>query len=132
MTDERDAEIARLTDRVDELLAANNIEVAHRRRAEARAGELLEKAAQAGTALMRANIALAMVREWGIASPSWNATVAKTLADWIDTPSPRGSVPWPDSPFFEEWAERRGYSNFDGHVGFRLTMTVTPPAGDAA
>jgi hypothetical protein len=31
-----------------------------------------------------------------------------------------GPIPFPDNPFFREWAEKNGFSNVAGFVGLRL------------
>lgn len=33
-----------------------------------------------------------------------------------------GPIPWPDNPFFTEWATENGFSNVGGFVGFRFQV----------
>lgn len=80
-----------------------------------------DTAGKQGTTIIRMRFALLMLREWN--GKSFSAIVAKTVHDWIDG-GMNGPVPWPDDPFFAEWATERGWSNVDGSVGFRATVKV--------
>ncbi|MGE0719559.1 MAG: hypothetical protein AB7P02_29220 [Alphaproteobacteria bacterium] len=119
------AEVARLSARVDELLAANGRLVEQRRRATAAAGKYQALSADMGMTLLRRGWALEIVREFGVASRSFHAFVSADMARWIDGGAV-GCIPWPSSPFFHEWARDKGYSNVDSQV------FVTERAADPA
>ena len=70
---------------------------------------------------LRMFIALNVLRAWHYGTEGFDATVVRTIWDWIDG-GMDGPVPWPNSPFFTEWAERTGYSNVDGSIGWRFQV----------
>lgn len=68
---------------------------------------------------IRMFIALRMLRAWNNGSAGFDGIVVKTVHDWIDGKM-QGPVPWPESPFFAEWAEKNGFSKVGDSVGFRF------------
>lgn len=72
---------------------------------------------------LRMHIALRMLRAWNSGTAGFDAHVVSTVHKWIDD-GMKGPIPWPKSPFFEEWAAVLGYSNIEGHVGFRFTAKL--------
>ncbi len=71
---------------------------------------------------LRMYLALQMLRAWNSGTQGFEALTVSTVNKWIDD-GMSGPIPWPESPFFAEWAEKRGFSNIDGYVGFRATVT---------
>jgi hypothetical protein len=69
---------------------------------------------------LRMYMALKILRAWNSGTAGFDALVVGTIHQWIDDGDMQLPIPWPRSPFFEEWAEKHGYANIDGHVGFRL------------
>ena len=84
-----------------------------------------EIAAEQGTKLIRQDIALRMVSAFCDIGHGYNSTVAGVLEAWIDG-GMDGGVPYPECPFFKQWADQQGLSNCDGFVGYILTMDITP------
>lgn len=76
-----------------------------------------------GNGPLRMFIALRILRAWNHGTEGFHALVVTTVNDWIDG-GMKGPVPWPDSPFFAEWARGLGYSNVDGFVGFRFLAHI--------
>lgn len=72
---------------------------------------------------LRMFIALRLLRAWNSGTEGFDSTVVITVNKWIDD-GMKGPVPWPNSPFFAEWAEANGYSNVRGNVGFRFKVKV--------
>jgi hypothetical protein len=70
-------------------------------------------------------IALKLLRAWNNGAAGYSADVVLTVNRWIDG-GMKGPIPWPDSPFFAEWAAAAGFSNVKGHVGFILRATLAP------
>ena len=70
---------------------------------------------------IRMYIALKMLRKWELAS--FDGGVVVILKDWIDS-GMKGPIPFPQSPFFEEWATENGLSNIEGFVGFLIKMEM--------
>lgn len=66
---------------------------------------------------VRMYIALKMLRAWAL--ESFDGGVVVILKDWIDR-GMKGPIPFPESPFFAEWASNNGLTNIDGSVGFML------------
>lgn len=85
-----------------------------------------QSAKNAGTC-MRMSIALKLARQFGLSSRAFNGEVSVMLADWFDEGMPAG-VPWPSSPFAADWLRQQGYSNCDGKIGIRATMTLAEPS----
>jgi hypothetical protein len=80
----------------------------------------LSIAAKQGTTIIRMRFALLTLRAWsGLGDADFDAVVVGAVNDWIDG-GMNGPVPWPDSPFFAEWALKRGWANIDGFIGFRF------------
>jgi hypothetical protein len=95
---------------------------------EALAIKHLEAAAASGQAAMRMRFALLILREWALGK-CYHAGAMIAIRDWIDG-GMDGPVPWPGGAFFEEWAEKQGFSNVDGFVGFRVTVQLLPDTKD--
>lgn len=79
-------------------------------------------AAVQGGKLLRLNVALKIIREFGM-DRGWHSGVMLTIKRWMDDGMDK-PIPWPESVFFDEWAETQGMSNIDGHIGYRLTATL--------
>ncbi len=58
--------------------------------------------------------ALEAIRKWN--SKEFDSVVVFAVHSWIDG-GMQGRVPWPDSPFFAEWAAERGFVNESGFIG---------------
>lgn len=68
---------------------------------------------------LRMFIALRMLRAWNNGTEGYCGEVRMIVNDWIDG-GMKGPIPWPNNPFFAQWAARVGYENIDGNVGFRF------------
>lgn len=68
---------------------------------------------------LRMHMALKMMRAWNNGTEGYSADVVMTVNKWIDG-GMNGPIPYPASPFFDQWARKNGYSNVDGYVGFVL------------
>ena len=66
---------------------------------------------------LRMFIALRILRAWNSGTAGFSEIVVKTINDWIDGKM-EGPVPWPDDPFFTEWALQAGFSKVGEAVGF--------------
>jgi hypothetical protein len=64
-------------------------------------------------------IALRILRAWNSGTAGFDGQVVVTIHQWIDA-GMNGPIPFPDNPFFREWAEKNGFSNVAGFVGLRL------------
>lgn len=82
-----------------------------------------EMAARNGTTCFRYSIALKLARQFGIHSREFDGDPSLRLADWVDAGMMDG-VPWPSSPFAQEWLRKHGYSDCHGKIGMRATMTL--------
>ncbi|MFM9943418.1 MAG: hypothetical protein ACKVP7_28470 [Hyphomicrobiaceae bacterium] len=82
-----------------------------------------EMAAKNGTTCFRYSIALKLARQFGMHSRAFDGQPSLMLADWVDVGMPAG-VPWPSSPFAQDWLRSQGYSDCDGKIGMRATMTL--------
>jgi len=74
---------------------------------------------------LRMYIALRLLRAWNSGTAGFSADVVMIVNRWIDE-GMKGPIPWPDNPFFEEWAEANGFVNIRGHVGFTLRVALSP------
>jgi len=81
-------------------------------------------AAEQGSKIMRLRISLQIIREFGGFGEGFHGGVMATMTKWMDS-GMSDPVPWPESVFFDTWAEKQGMSNVDGCVGYRLTMKVS-------
>lgn len=63
-------------------------------------------------------VALKILRAWNSGTAGFDGQVVVTLNKWIDA-GMSGPIPFPDNPFFREWAEATDLSNVDGFVGIR-------------
>lgn len=72
---------------------------------------------------LRMHIALKVLRAWNHGTAGYNSHVVGVVNEWIDN-GQNGPVPWPDEPFFAEWAEENGFSRIDDYIGFRLEMRL--------
>lgn len=86
---------------------------------------LRELAAQNGTKCFRLATALRLARQYGISSSAFDGESSVLLADWVDAGMPAG-IPWPTSPFAQQWLRSQGYSERHGKIGMRATMTLAP------
>jgi len=66
-------------------------------------------------------IALRVLRAWNSGTAGYDALVVWTVNNWIDA-GMIGPIPWPDSPFFAEWAAQNGLSNVSGHIAGRRAI----------
>lgn len=82
--------------------------------------------AQIDNTPIRMRFALLMLREFGGIGAAYDSLVVLKVTEWIDG-GMQGPVPWPDSPFFSEWAKEKGWTNVDGFVGFRFTVSLETP-----
>ena len=73
---------------------------------------------------IRMFIALRLMRAWNNGTEGFDGLLVKTINDWIDG-GMKGSIPWVENPFFEEWAKDNGYSRIDDSIGFRAMATLT-------
>lgn len=74
---------------------------------------------------IRMHLALKMLRAWNSGTEGYDSSVLLVVNEWIDG-GMKGPIPWPDSPFFAEWAAKSGLSNVSGNVGFRFMATILP------
>jgi hypothetical protein len=72
---------------------------------------------------LRMWIALRLLRAWNNGTDGYDGEVVAILNRWIDG-GMQGPIPWPNNPFFREWAEAKGYSNVNGSVGFRFSAML--------
>lgn len=68
---------------------------------------------------LRMHIALRILQSFNHGEAGFNAVIVGTVNDWIEG-GMHGPVPWPNSPFFDEWAERNGYARIGRYVGFKF------------
>lgn len=80
---------------------------------------------------LRMYIALMVLRAWNSGTAGYDGTVVVTINKWIDD-GMNGPIPWPDSPFFAEWAKGKGLSNVQGHIGFVFRLRAEPSGKPAA
>lgn len=80
---------------------------------------------------IRMHLALKMLRAWNSGTEGYDSSVLLVVNEWIDG-GMKGPIPWPDSPFFAEWAAKSGLSNVSGNVGFRFMATILPVVGSPA
>lgn len=73
---------------------------------------------------IRMYIALQVLRAWNNGTAGFSARVVVVLNEWIDG-GMKGPVPWPDDPFFAEWAAKRGFSKIGDSIGFTFTADLT-------
>lgn len=72
---------------------------------------------------LRMYIALKILRAWNGGTAGFNAVVVAVVNGWFDG-GMKGPVPWPDSPFFAQWAEVNGLSKVGGYVGFTFSGDI--------
>lgn len=68
---------------------------------------------------VRAYIALKILRAWNSGTAGFNAGVVIIINAWFDA-GMKGPVPWPESPFFAQWAADNGFSKVGQYVGFKF------------
>lgn len=78
---------------------------------------------------LRMYIALKLLRAWNSGTAGYSADVVLTVNEWIDGDM-KGPIPWPDNPFFAEWATQHGFSKVAGSVGFVFTAKLTASNSD--
>ena len=81
-----------------------------------------KRAAEQGTRILRMNIALKLARRW-LMDGGYSGEVGVLLKDWIDG-GDFPPVPWPVSPFVQEWLAENGMEDVDGAIGFRATFSL--------
>lgn len=69
---------------------------------------------------LRMHIALKILRAWNSGTAGYDGEVVVTVNKWSDE-GMNGPIPFPNSPFFAEWAEDNGYSKVGEYVGFKFT-----------
>lgn len=81
-------------------------------------------AGRQGSMLMRKSLLLKMVAAWLEYDPDEFplTEVAELLRRSVEFPD--DPLPWPGSPSIQRWLSQQGYSDCDGHIGMRLTMTL--------
>jgi len=79
---------------------------------------------------LRMHIALRIMRAWNSGTAGYSADVVIAVNDWIDG-GMKGPLPWPDNPFFAEWAEQAGYAKIGAYVGFKFQAQITQRTGPA-
>jgi len=79
---------------------------------------------------LRMHIALTLMRAWNYGTNGFDSSVVMVINKWFDD-GMQGPVPWPDGPFFAEWAGKHGYSNIGGFVGFRFEVSTPPTEPEA-
>ncbi len=64
-------------------------------------------------------IALKLLRAWSgmHGSYAFSADVVYIVNKWIDEDM-KGPIPWPDNPFFTEWAEKNGLIKIGNLIGW--------------
>lgn len=73
---------------------------------------------------LRMHIALQILRAWNSGTEGYCAETVGIVNKWIDG-GMDGAIPWPTSPFFAEWAARKGYSKInDRFVGFKFNAEL--------
>ena len=72
---------------------------------------------------LRMFIALRVLRAWNNGTEGFSGIAVKTINDWIDGKM-EGPIPWPDDPFFAEWAEKNGFAKVGAHLGFRFKAVL--------
>jgi len=75
---------------------------------------------------LRMHIALRLLRAWNDGTAGYSADVVHVVNEWLDG-GMKGPIPWPDNPFFAEWAQQNGYCNIGGAVGFRFFARMVGP-----
>jgi len=76
---------------------------------------------------LRTYIALRVLRAWNSGPEGFDALVVVTINDWFDA-GRNGPIPWPDSPFFAQWADRVGFSKVGEYIGFKFDAEVAERA----
>ncbi len=72
---------------------------------------------------LRMYIALKILMAWHSGTAGYDAVVVISIREWFDG-GMKGPVPWPDSPFFAEWAEVNGFQKIGEYVGFRFDVAL--------
>lgn len=73
---------------------------------------------------IRMYIALKILRAWNNGTAGFHGFVVKIIHDWIDS-GMKGPIPWPNDPFFAEWAQENGLSQVGESIGYRFQMELT-------
>lgn len=85
-----------------------------------------EQTAKNARLCMRYETALKLARQFGIHSREYDSDPSKMIADWMDAGMHERQLPWPSSPFAQDWLKSEGYSDCSGKIGMRATMTIVP------
>lgn len=72
---------------------------------------------------LRMHIALRILQSFNYGEAGFSAVILGTVNDWIKS-GMNGPVPWPESPFFAEWAEKNGYAKIGLYVGFKFQVQL--------
>ena len=80
-------------------------------------------AAQQGIQIIRLQIALKILLEFGGIGEGFHGGVMATIKPWLSSDM-KGPVPYPESVFFDTLANRQGLSNINGYVGYLLTAKM--------
>lgn len=75
---------------------------------------------------IRMFIALKILRAWNSGTAGYDAAAVLAVNGWIDN-GMKGPVPWPECPFFNEWAVCVGFSRVGDYVGFKFDVDLTSP-----
>ena len=76
---------------------------------------------------LRMHIALRILQAFNYGTAGFSAVIVGTVNDWLKS-GMKGPIPWPDSPFFTEWAEQNGYAKIGGYVGFKFQVQLVDSA----
>lgn len=76
---------------------------------------------------MRMYLALKMLRDWHKKN-RYDSPVVATVYAWIDK-GMNGPLPWPDEPFFDDWAQDHHIINVGGFVVFQFNTEKVKGAG---
>lgn len=77
----------------------------------------LQRCEEQGERIIRMRIALLLARDWTMGGEGYSADVQHTLKEWIDGDT-FPPLPWPKSPFIQEWCHKKGMENVNGNIGY--------------
>jgi hypothetical protein len=72
---------------------------------------------------IRSYIALKILRAWNHGTAGFETEVIRVINGWFDS-GMKGPIPWPDSPFFSEWAQQVGLSKVGQYVGYKFDAAL--------
>jgi hypothetical protein len=76
---------------------------------------------------LRMYIALRMLRAWDYGTEGYDALVLMAVWRWMDG-GMKGPILWPESPFFNQWAQENGLARVGDYVGFRFEVAFAATA----